>query len=63
MTKRRSNFGVFIYNDQIYCIGGFDGKKNTKSIEYYDEMKNIWIRSKIRMPRGLAGFHLIPLEN
>ncbi|CAK82722.1 unnamed protein product (macronuclear) [Paramecium tetraurelia] len=63
MTKRRSNFGVFIYNDQIYCIGGFDGKKNTKSIEYYDEVKNIWVRSKIRMPRGLAGFHLIPLEN
>lgn len=60
MSKRRSNFAVFIYNDKIHAIGGFDGKKNTKSIEYYDEEKNVWLRLKCKMTRGLAGLHLIP---
>lgn len=60
MSKRRSNFGVFIYNDKIHVIGGFDGKKNTKSVEYYDEQKNIWMRHKAKTHRGLAGFQLLP---
>lgn len=63
MSKRRSNFAVFIYRDKIHVIGGFDGKKNTRSIEYYDEDKNTWHRLKAKTPRGLAGFSLIPLDS
>lgn len=62
MLKRRSNFSIFIYNDKIHAIGGFDGKKHTKSIEYYDENKNIWKRFKLKLSRGLAGFSIIPYD-
>lgn len=44
-------------------IGGFDGKKNTRSIEYYDENKNIWTRMKVKLTRGLAGFHLVAKDD
>jgi N-acetylneuraminic acid mutarotase len=60
MIKRRSNFQVFIYNGKIHAIGGFTGKKNTKSIEYYDETTNIWKMLKLKLQRGLAGFALMP---
>lgn len=42
MSKRRSNFCSFIYKDRIHVVGGFDGRKHSKTIEYYDESKNIW---------------------
>lgn len=55
MSKRRSNFQTFIYHDKIHVIGGFDGRKHTKTIEYYDEHKNVWKKHPLKLTRGLAG--------
>jgi N-acetylneuraminic acid mutarotase len=62
MSKRRSNFGVVIYNNRIHVIGGFDGRKHTKSIEVYDDDKNVWRKLKYKLPRGLAGMNIISVE-
>lgn len=55
MSKRRSNFSAFIYNGMIHVVGGFDGRKHTKSMEVYDQNKNVWKKLHIKLPRGLAG--------
>ena len=43
-------------------MGGFDGRKHTKSIEVYDEEKNVWRKLKAKLPRGLAGMTLVSIE-
>lgn len=63
MLKRRSNFSIFVYNKRIHAMGGFDGRKHTKSIEYYEEELNIWVRMKVKLSRGTAGFSLVPRGN
>ena len=62
MSKRRSNFGVFIYNNKIHVVGGFDGRKHTKSFEVYHDDKNVWEKLKTKLPKGLAGMTILSVE-
>ena len=42
MQMRRSRVGVTISGTKIYCLGGYDGSKNLKSVECYDVEKEEW---------------------
>ena len=42
MQMRRSRVGVAISGTKIYCLGGYDGSKNLKSVECYDVEGEEW---------------------
>ena len=42
MNKIRGGCGVVAYQNRIYAIGGYDGKKKKKSVEVYDPNENRW---------------------
>ena len=42
MNTRRSGVGVCVVNGRLYAVGGFDGVRYLKSIEWFDNSSNEW---------------------
>lgn len=42
MMTPRSNFGIEVFNNQLFVVGGFNGFTTTSKAECYDESTNQW---------------------
>lgn len=57
MPTARGALSVTVHDDQLYAIGGYDGKSNSGAVEVYDPVRNTWAsRAPLPTPRDhLAG--------
>lgn len=43
MPTARGALGVAVYQNRLYAIGGYDGKRNSDAVEIFDPETNTWI--------------------
>ena len=53
MPTPRELFGIVVYQNKIYCIGGYAGKRETNVNEVYDPAADTW-ETKTPMPSSRA---------
>lgn len=64
MKERRCSFQAFVYNGEIWALGGYTDV-NTRStiIEKYNPSTNTWTKLPFRLQVGLESGHIASFEN
>lgn len=65
MQSIRSGLKCVVYRDQIYVIGGYDGRFRLDSCEIFDPIQNRWLPSpsqNMNSPRSNFGIEVIDDE-
>jgi len=65
LNHNRSLSHCFIYQDQIYVVGGYIGKtKRTRVVERYDPVTNKWVIENFKIPKSLESSYIFsPFED
>lgn len=63
MQSIRSGLKCVVYRDQIYVIGGYDGRIRLNTCEIFDPKQNRWLPSQnMNSPRSNFGIEVIDDE-
>lgn len=63
LNVKRSSYGVFKYQGQIYVFSGYSSRRRSQEVERYCEDQNIWVLIAYSPFDGMDGFQFTRVSN